>query len=149
VAELVDAARGGLIGSVRFRRWKWCSTNAGSSPALTTLSMIVSNFYYTYRKDFVMSKSKNVIHTLDDEIYKGMKRQDIIDDIVQSRFDNMDDDILFDILENGHTGYSEFTDDELIEEYQEVCENDCGYDDDDDELIEVLDRYIANNDDSE
>ena len=75
-----------------------------------------------------MRKSKNVIHTLDDEIYKGMKRQDIIDDIVQSRFDKiMDADILF-ILENGHTGYSEFTDDELIEEYQEVCGD---YDDDD------------------
>ena len=64
-------------------------------------------------------------------IYKGRTRQGIIDDICQSRFDNMDDDILFDILENGHTGYSEFTDDELIEEYQQVCENDCGYDDDD------------------
>lgn len=96
-----------------------------------------------------MSKSKNVIHTLDDEIYKGRKRQDIIDDIVQSRFDNMDDDILYDILENGHTGYSEFTDDELIEEYQQVCGDYDDDDDDDDELIEVLDRYIANNDDSE
>jgi hypothetical protein len=63
-------------------------------------------------------------------IYKGMTRQDIIDDIVQSRFDYIDDDILFDILENGHTGYSEFDDDELIEEYQQVCGD---YDDDDSE----------------
>ena len=36
VAELVDAARRELIGSVRFRRWKWCSTNTGSNPVLTT-----------------------------------------------------------------------------------------------------------------
>jgi hypothetical protein len=33
---MVDAARGELIGSVRFRRWKWCSTNTGSNPVLTT-----------------------------------------------------------------------------------------------------------------
>jgi hypothetical protein len=75
-----------------------------------------------------MGKSKNVIHTVNNVIYKGMKRQAIIDNIVQYRFKNMDDDILFDILEHGHMGYSESTDDELIEEYQEVC----GEDDDDD-----------------
>ena len=33
---MVDAARRELIGSVRFRRWKWCSTNTGSNPVLTT-----------------------------------------------------------------------------------------------------------------
>ena len=33
---MVDAVRRGLIGSVRFRRWKWCSTNTGSIPVLTT-----------------------------------------------------------------------------------------------------------------
>ena len=57
-------------------------------------------------------------------IYKGMTRQDIIDNLVQSRFDNMEDDILFDILEHGHTGYSEYDDDGLIEEYQELFEDD-------------------------
>ncbi len=33
---MVDAARGELIGYVRFRHWKWCSTNTGSNPVLTT-----------------------------------------------------------------------------------------------------------------
>ena len=33
---MVDAARGELIGSVRFRRRKWCSSNIGSNPVLTT-----------------------------------------------------------------------------------------------------------------
>jgi hypothetical protein len=33
---MVDAARRELIGSVRFRRRKWCSSNTGSNPVLTT-----------------------------------------------------------------------------------------------------------------
>ena len=36
MAEWLDAARGELIGSVRFRRRKWCSSNTGSNPVLTT-----------------------------------------------------------------------------------------------------------------
>ena len=32
----LDAARRELIGSVRFRRWKWCSTNIGSNPVPAT-----------------------------------------------------------------------------------------------------------------
>jgi len=66
VAELVDAARRELIGSVRFRRRKWCSSNTGSIPVLTTLDRITH--YYKWCSDYSTAEMHRFNHIINSQV---------------------------------------------------------------------------------
>lgn len=55
-----------------------------------------------------------------------IKRAEMINQLVQSMMDayDQDGDLIFDALLIGHKGYSNYTDDELIQEYRDYVSQD-------------------------
>jgi hypothetical protein len=84
--------------------------------------------------DPVVSKPSPIMKTKKEEIvYGGKTRQELIDAIIDANMEQTDLDLLADILENGHIGYSSYGNEELIEAYLSFVQDE---DDEEDEYDE-------------